>query len=220
MNSTSDLEETIREKVTPLLEGTMEKHWGITIPQLESDITDRLKSPQLQVYIPFGSTFPKAKRKFKAEFIKRELQLHQGNVSQLAKFLELDRRSIHRAIRELDIDVSRLRDIGASTDNYREIEIDKTIRSTLDQYKELIQPQKLESIYQEVPSLSKSIAKFLPHLDLTWKEAEHEFEKQFLAQALQENSWNISKTAAMIRLRPETLHRKIKKFGLHPAKII
>src|SRR3989338_8819645 len=100
-----DLEETLTEKVSPLLEETMEKNWGITIPKLGSDITDQLKKPQLNIYIPLHSTFSKAKKKFKSEFLKRELQLHQGNISQLAKTLEVDRRSIHRTIRDLEIDV-------------------------------------------------------------------------------------------------------------------
>ncbi|MBI2146688.1 hypothetical protein HYU22_05085 [Candidatus Woesearchaeota archaeon] len=218
MTNQPNLEETIREKVTPLLEETMEKHWGITIPQLETDITDRLKSPQLQVYLPLGLSFPRAKKKFKAEFMKRELQLHRGNVSQLAKVLGLDRRSIHRAIHELDININKMRGGRFSAETYRQTEIDIALRSTLDQYKELIRPQKLESLYQDVPSLSKSIAQILPHWDLTWKAAEREFEKQFLVQALKENSGSISKTAVMIRLRPETVQRKVKRLGLRGTR--
>jgi len=208
------LEETIKEKVTPLIEESMEKHWGITIPKIESDISDKLKNPQLNIYVPANYDFAKAKQFFKTEFLKTEIRLHQGNISQLSKFLKIDRRSIHRAIKELKIDLDQLRGDVKSKEEYKQDAVDKVIRSTLDQYKEIIQPQKMEKMYQEVSSLSRNIAKFLPLEELTWKEAEREFEKQFLGQALKENNWNVSQTAQKVKIRAETLHRKIKKLGI------
>jgi len=209
-----DLEQAIKEKVSPLLEETMEKHWGLTIPKLESDITDQLKKPQLNVYLPLNLPFEKAKKTFKAEFIKRELRLHRGNVSQLAKLLELDRRSIHRAIKDLDIDVEEVRRRPESKEEYQKTVVDQLIRSALEQYKELIQPQKMEKLYQEVDSLSRNIARFLPPPELSWKQAEQEFEKQFLTQALEENGWKIAVAAVKLKIRPETLHRKVKRLGI------
>ena len=103
-----DLEATLKEKVVPLLEETMEKHWGITIPKLEDDITDQLRQPFVQVYVSSSSTFKEAKKKFKAQFLEKELKLHRGNVSQLAKHLGIDRRSVHRAIKNLDINYNSL----------------------------------------------------------------------------------------------------------------
>ncbi len=209
-----DLEATIKEKVTPMLEETMEKSWGITIPQLETDITDRLLNPPLQMYLSPTMTFKEAKKKFKSEFIKRELRLHQGNISQLAKTLDVDRRSIHRVIKDLDIDMERIRDEMTTQESRQEEVVDHTIRSTLDQYKGFIQPHQLKKMYEEVPRLSRNIAKFLPHQDITWKEAEREFEKQFLEHALKEHKWSISKVAEKLDIRVETLHRKVKKLGL------
>ena len=72
----------------------------------------------------------------------------------------------------------------------------------------------MEQMYGEVPRLSRNIAKVLPHQELTWKEAEHEFEKQFLVHALEDNDREISKTARKIEIRTETLYRKIKKLGI------
>ncbi len=207
-----DLEETIKEKVSPLLEGMMEKHWGIKIPQLENDITDKLKSSKLDIYLPLDLPFKDAKKIFKRQFFKKEIWQHHGNISQLAKFLGLDRRSVHRVIKSLEIDIEELRRINVK--NPQEDFVDQTIRSTLDEYKGLIQPQKMEGVYQEIPRLSKNIAKFLPHQHLTWKEAEREFEKQFLLNALKENKGSISKTAHKIGIRAETLHRKVRRLGL------
>jgi DNA-binding NtrC family response regulator len=209
-----DLEDTIKEKVNPLLEETMEKHWGITIPKLEDDLTTKLKNPSLNIYVPLNLTFSAAKKVFKTEFMKRELRLHQGNISHLAKHLGIDRRSIHRTIKELKIDVDEIRNEMESSEEHQTEFVDQALRATLDQYKELIQPQKMEKMYEEVHSLSRNIAKILPHKDLSWKDAEQEFEKQFLEQELKENKGSVMKTAAKIKIRAETLHRKIKKLGL------
>ena len=68
--SKQNLEEALKEKVSPLLEESMEKSWGIVIPKIQSDITDNLKNPSLNVYIPQHLTFNAAKKHFKNEFIK------------------------------------------------------------------------------------------------------------------------------------------------------
>jgi transcriptional regulator of acetoin/glycerol metabolism len=208
-----DLEETLKEKVSPLLEETMEKSLGVTIPKIESDITDQLSTPLLDMYIPFQLNFTDAKKSFKKQFFKRELRLHLGNVSELSKFMGLDRRSIHRTIKDLDISMENLR-APHEAERYKETIVDQTIRSTLEGYREIIKPEKMENMYKEVSHLSRNIAKVLGHHHLTWKQAEHEFEKQFLEHLLQENGWNITQTAKKIGLRAETLHRKIKKLGI------
>ncbi|HLC89103.1 MAG TPA: helix-turn-helix domain-containing protein [Candidatus Nanoarchaeia archaeon] len=212
--ATKNLEEAVKEKITPLLEETMEKSWGITIPKIEEDIADRLLKPQLHVYIASNTTFKKAKQFFKKEFIKNELKLHQGNISHLAKMLRIDRRSVHRAIKDLEINVEELRQQQISPEEWQEEFVDQTIRTTLDRYKEIIQPQKMEQMYGQLSHLSRNIAKVLPHQELTWKEAENEFEKQFITHALEENRKEISQTAKKIEIRVETLYRKIKKLGI------
>ena len=212
--SSSSLEMAIKEKVTPLLEESMEKHWGITIPQVGADISDTLKTSPLNMYVPWHLNFPEAKRAFKMELLKQELRLHRGNVSKLAQGFGLDRRSIHRAIKDLEIDIAEARSSTATSAEHQQQWIDQAIRTTLEQYKELIQPQKMEPLYREVTSLSEHIAQVLPHQEVSWKEAEQEFERQFLRHALNEEGWNIAHTAKKIKLRPETLHRKMKKLRL------
>jgi two-component system nitrogen regulation response regulator NtrX len=46
------------------------------------------------------------------------------------------------------------------------------------------------------------------------REAREEFEKEFIAQKLEENDWDISKTAGAIELERSNLHRKIKGYGI------
>jgi two-component system nitrogen regulation response regulator NtrX len=48
----------------------------------------------------------------------------------------------------------------------------------------------------------------------SYRDAKELFEKQFLRQKLEENSWNISRTAEEIGLERSNLHRKIKSYGL------
>jgi len=52
----------------------------------------------------------------------------------------------------------------------------------------------------------------------SFRKAKDEFEKNFIAQKLQENEWNISKTAKLIGLERSNLHRKIKSYGLEAKK--
>ncbi len=214
MKFKKDLEDTLRERVFSLLEETMEKSWGITIPKVESNIADKLKNSSLSIYISPGLPFQEAKKKFKKEFLRNELRLHRGNISQLARKLGLDRRSIHRVVKETNIDLEIIRGQEHFPESQQEKMVDQVIRSALVEYKEIIQPQKMEKIYEEVPQLSRNIARILPHQHLTWKEAEQEFEKQFLSKSLKELGGNVARTAEKMCIRVETLHRKIKKLGL------
>ncbi len=210
-----NLEETIKGKVALLLEQTMEKSWGIYIPQVQSDITDKLQNPLPgQLYFSQESSFAEAKKKFKSEFLQNQIRFHGGNISQLAKFIGLDRRSVHRAVHGLGLPLENLRRESFSEHSYQEAMITQTIHGTLQDYKDLIQPHKMEKMYQQLPALSRNLAKILPCHHLTWKQAEREFEKQFLFHSLQAHNWKIAETARKIAIRSETLHRKIVKLGL------
>lgn len=48
----------------------------------------------------------------------------------------------------------------------------------------------------------------------TLREAREEFEREFIIQKLEENDWNISRTAETIELERSNLHRKIKSYGI------
>ncbi len=48
----------------------------------------------------------------------------------------------------------------------------------------------------------------------TLREAREEFEKEFILQKLEENNWNISKTAEVIELERSNLYRKLKSYGI------
>ena len=46
------------------------------------------------------------------------------------------------------------------------------------------------------------------------REAREDFEREFIIQKLEENDWNISRTAELIELERSNLHRKIKSYGI------
>jgi two-component system nitrogen regulation response regulator NtrX len=46
------------------------------------------------------------------------------------------------------------------------------------------------------------------------REAREDFEREFIIQKLEENDWNISRTADLIELERSNLHRKIKSYGI------
>lgn len=52
----------------------------------------------------------------------------------------------------------------------------------------------------------------------TLREAREEFEREFIIQRLEENDWNISRTAEIIELERSNLHRKIKSYGIDVRK--
>ncbi len=52
------------------------------------------------------------------------------------------------------------------------------------------------------------------HLRSAIREAREDFEREFIIQKLEENDWNISRTAELIELERSNLHRKIKSYGI------
>lgn len=52
----------------------------------------------------------------------------------------------------------------------------------------------------------------------TLREAREEFEKEFLLRKLEENDWNVSRTAEAIDVERSNLHRKIKSYGIELKK--
>lgn len=215
MTDRESLDKVIREKVKPIVDEAMHRFLGMTVNEISGDISDKLKkSPLLEFEVDTSLSFKKAKDLFRRQYIIRLLQTHYGNISIVAKVAGLDRRSIHRLIRRLKIDSERFRKDLMKPEYVRQEVVATMIEHTLDEYKEIINPKKLEEAYKNVPDLSKDIVKELPEAPLTLKDAEREFEKKYLEVVLSENKGNISQTARQIKLRYETLHRKMKELGM------
>jgi two-component system nitrogen regulation response regulator NtrX len=48
----------------------------------------------------------------------------------------------------------------------------------------------------------------------TLRDARESFEKDFITKKLEENNWNISKTAELLDIERSNLHRKIKAYDI------
>ena len=175
-----DLEKVVAQKVKPIIGEAMHKALGITVPEIEADISDRLKkSPLLDIEINTKTGFKKAKEQFKQNYFKKLLEGNFGNVSRVAEISGLDRRSVHRLISSFSIDVPKFREEMLKSSYLKQIAVQNIIEKTLDNYKASLAPEKLSLMYKEVPTISKDIIKELPDEILSFREAEQEFEKNF-----------------------------------------
>ncbi len=209
------LEKVVKEKIEPMIEEAMQKYLGITINELEKDITEKIEQEKLIGFaIRVDLPFKEAKKLFKKEFLEKAIQTHYGNISEVADIVGLDRRSIHRDVKGLKVDVKKVREKLFKHGYFEREAVDGIIRRTLESYRDFVKAERLEKMYEHVVELSESIVRVLPTLNMGWKEAEKEFERAYLQRALENNGWNISLTARKIKLRYETLLRKMKRLGL------
>jgi len=216
----NELEQLVETKVKPLLEEAMSKNLGITITELETDISDRLKkSVLLDFQIDTSLPFKQAKKKFKQEYVAKLLQLNFGNVAEVAKVALIDRRSIHRIVAEMRINVENFREILEKGKYVKQLAVQDIIQNTLETYRPALNPKRYDALYKEAPMLSRDIVKEIPERPKTLKDAETEFEIGYFTKALRENNTNISRTARKVGLRFETLHRKLKQIGLNAREV-
>jgi DNA-binding NtrC family response regulator len=211
----TDLEIVINKKIKPIIKEFGEKVIGTDINELNLDISDKLeKNPLLSFAVSTSLNFKSAKKVFRKQYLTRLLQLFYGNISKVGQVSGLDRRTIHRYIEELSIDVEKIREEMIRNQEYKKEAVSSVLKDTISEYESMIDSTKIKKVYDQVPELSEGIAKELPITTMSWKEAEQEFEKDYLIKALNDNSWDEKKTAKKIKVSYETIHRKIKQLGL------
>ena len=214
-NMPEKLEEEIKKKIKPIVDEAMHRFVGVKIDELSTDISDKLKkSPLLDFEIDSSLPFKKAKKRFIRFYVIKLLRLNYGNISLAAKAAGMDRRSIHRLVNELNINIDEYKKEILRPEYVKEENIKDAIADVLDHYKEILHPKKMELAYKSVPSLSKDLLKELPAAPPALKEAEEEFERNYFKKILEENKGNLTEISKKIRIRYETLLRKIKKLGL------
>jgi DNA-binding NtrC family response regulator len=210
----ADLEKVLAEKVKPKLDEAMARFLGVTIREINADITDRLKkSPLFDFDINTRLKYKEAKSEFRKAYLSRLLHFNFGNVSEVARIAGIDRRSVHRLVKTLDLDPDKARRDMLSSQYLRSQAVQGIIETTLENYREVLNPSKLEKMYSNVENLSREIIRDLPDEPLTLHEAESEFDKKFFTRVLMEEH-SITKAARRIGLRYESLHRKLKSLGV------
>jgi len=209
------IDDALESKIKPLLDSAMHQYLGVTVDEIRSDITDKLKTaPFFEFNLHTDKGYKKAKELFRGEFLSRLLRRHLGNVSIAAKIAGLDRRSMHRLVERHRIDVTRFREEMTKRSYLKETAVTQLLEKTIDVYKPVLNKERVETLYGNLPDLSRHIAEALPDREITLDEAENEWERRYLDHQLQRHHWNVSATARAIGLRYETLHRKIKELGI------
>jgi DNA-binding NtrC family response regulator len=210
-----NLEIVVREKIKPIIDSATEKLIGVNIEKLSDDITSKLgRSSFLELDIDYGTNYAAAKKKFKRLYLTRILRLNLGNISEAAKAADIDRRSMHRMINELDINVEAIKKELVKPYLIKVEALSHMIEGVLDSYKQIIHPEKLKNAYSNIDSISEGIVDELPKTPLNLKEAEVEFEKNFFEKALKLGNGNIAAAARLTKVRYETMHRKLKALGI------
>lgn len=209
-----ELEKEINLKIRPLLDKTMQKTLGITVNEIASDISDKLlKTPLADMVVESRLSYKKAKDAFRRWFLVKMLMLNCGNVSEVARKCAINRRSIHRMMVRYNININKLREELIKRDYVKRTAISSMIETTIKDYEQGLNPEKLEEFYKDVPSLSKQILEKLPEETITLREAEKEFEKRYLKKILDDNN-KLPLLAKKIGIRQETLYRKLKKLEI------
>jgi len=202
-----DVEHIVDDAIKPVL--------GVSIGELNKDISEKLaKSPLLSFDIDTSLKFKEAKKKFKQQFLSKLLRVTYGNISEVAKRARVDRRSIHRIVKESGIDVAKIREEMMKPYQVKQKAVGGVIEDVLEHYKTVIHPDRIAKVYKQVDTVSKDILDELPEKEVSLKEAEEEFEREYLRKALGENDHSVTKTARAIGIRYETLTRKMKSLGL------
>ncbi|MBI4448583.1 hypothetical protein HY641_00960 [Candidatus Woesearchaeota archaeon] len=215
MTLNHSLDIVVQDKIKPLLDTAMHKYLGITVKEIEKDITDQIKrSPLIDFVIDPNLLFKKAKDEFKRQYVMKVLRSHFGNVSAAAENSGLDRRSIHRLIAHHRIDLEQFRKVLLRPAYIKQTAVNEIITRTLDNYKQVINADRLSKFYNDSTSLSKDIVRELPDIHIPLAVAEQEFERRYFEQVLLIYKGRTAEIAKKIGLRYETLHRKLKSLGL------
>jgi DNA-binding NtrC family response regulator len=209
------IDAVLEKKIKQLVDESSSRYLGVSIDRLSDDLTAKItKAGLVDIEIDGNKSYREAKREFRRALITRMLLLRLGNISEVAKDLDVDRRTIHRLISELGIDVAKIKKELARPYDIRLDDMNTRIEDVLDRYKEIIHPTKLETMYRNVSELSDSILRELPVVAESLKKSEDDFERAYLKRLLDDNRGKSSSTARRIGIRHETLIRKAKELGL------
>lgn len=203
-----------KEDSQELIHSLLKEYVGVNIQELQDDITKKLhENPIIDYSIEHATDLKTAKRIFKIRYLKKMLRLHYGNVSVVADTLDINRKTIHRLID--DDEIQQIRDEMQRPYEIKREAFTTALQSALDNYKEILHPDKLNSIYGRLPELTEELTDEFQINPLPLTDAELAFEKQYIITELKQHDYNLKKTANSLGIRYETLLRKIKKHNIH-----
>lgn len=199
-----------KEQIGDKVDKAMKNFLGVSIKEVNEDISNKLVNPVLKIDIDTARKFKDAKKEFKRQFLINLLQSNYGNVSKVAEIAGLDRRSIHRLIKSFNINIDDLRKGPYYfTKDQKENYVYSVVEETLSKY-ELTKDKRDNLAKDDIRDISVA----LPDVNLSYEDAMKEFEIQFLSRVLKENDFNANTTAKQIGVARETLSRKINELHI------
>lgn len=209
------IEKVISEDTLPVVEKAVHKVIGISIKELNQDITQKLKkNPLLEFNINTHVPLRSAKKAFRKGYLEKVLKSHFGDISATARILEVDRKTIHRMISELGIDIKECKKALVTEDYIKEMTLSNAITNLLKNYENILHPARIDEAYSNISKISEEIVKEVQFSFLPLKDAEKEFEREYISAALKDNKNSLPKTAKSIGISHEALYRKAKSLGL------
>lgn len=210
----STLDKVIKDDTEPAVERAVHKAIGVTIKELNEDITLKLKkNPLLEFSINTSIPLKSAKKSFRKGYIEKVLRSHYGDVTAASRILQVDRKTIHRMILELGININECRRALVSEDYVKEAAVSSALTEVIRNYEGVLHPSKISEAYANADRISEDIVKDVKFSFIPLKEAEKEFEREFISAALKENNNSLVKTAKAIKISHEALYRKAKSLG-------
>ncbi|MBN1645916.1 hypothetical protein JW868_02650 [Candidatus Woesearchaeota archaeon] len=209
------LEESVLDKITPVIDYVMTKFMGSPMSELTYDISEKLRRSDL-LGIPVNTMMPfkMAKRLFRSEYLQRLLIQNQGNISRVAEISRVDRRSIHRIVRQSRVDAYTIRKEMTRPTYLQMRAVSHAVEESIDEFRDHISPTRVQYLYSNIDELSEEILEGLPGQSVSLKDAVEEFETLYFGDLLAECNGVISAVAKRCGLRYETVHRKLKELGL------
>lgn len=198
-----------------MLDDAMKKYLGVTVNELSSDVSDKLRRTALIDYdIDVAVAYKKAKKQFRKKYLQRLVQLHFGNISLVARLSGMDRRSVHRLVAGLGVRTDKFRKELHRQQFYVQGEVKSILEQSTRKYEHSLSPERYRSFYTAASDLSADIAAELPVDFPTLDLAEHEWERRYLEAVMAAYGPSPVAVARKIGLRYETLRRKLVKHGL------
>lgn len=164
--------------------------------------------------IDFSKPYKEAKREFVRQYLNDMLVLSFGNISKTAELANINRRHMHRLVNELHLNPDNSRKENMNPIVYLKEYISQISDDTDNEMTDLIS-EKLDlqsHINEDITSI------FLQNSGLsTYEEALYIFEREYINKLLEENDFDIQKTASVLGISERTLYRKINKLNIAVA---
>ncbi|MBN1503388.1 hypothetical protein JW930_07650 [Candidatus Woesearchaeota archaeon] len=197
--------------ISALVDEALLKHTKDS-PQLKTKICNDLEF-KLLFQINFSKPFKQAKKEFVKNYVNNILIFSFGNVSKAAELANINRRHLHRLINQLNVDIDCHRKQMINPVMYMKSNMQNVIEESIEDCKNFIDKDNLESLYSELDDITTVLADNLDYPS-TFEESMDLFERGYIQKVLEEHNFEIGKAAEKLGMSERTLYRKINKLNI------